>query len=116
MVTFHYWMKLVDATQVAQKIRDFFTFILSNNQIFLMSSLFPLTLSALKWIFLYLCTLGHLNCSSFFNIHHRNFPTAPFNSELNSAHFWLKNSGLHEKLAGCLLRERVSLTLFPQKG
>ena len=48
-------------------------------------------------------TLGHLNGSSFFNIHHRNLPIAPFNSELNSAYFWLKNSGLHEKLACCPL-------------
>ena len=49
-----------------------------------------LTVSAWKWICWYFCTLGHLNGSSFFNIHHRNFPIAPFNSELNSAHLWIK--------------------------
>ena len=75
-----------------------------------------LTLSASKWILWYFCTLGHLNGSSFFNIHHRNFSIAPFNLELNSAHFWLKHSGLHEILAGFPLGERVSKTLFSPKG
>ena len=74
-----------------------------------------LTLSASKWIFWYFHTLGHLNGSNFFNIHHRNLPIVPFNSELNSAHFWLKNSKLHEKLAGSPLGERASKTLFPRK-
>ena len=75
-----------------------------------------LTLSASKWIFWYFRTLGHLNDSSFLNIYHRNLPIVPFNSELNSTHFWLKTSGLHKKLVGCPLGERVSKTLFPQKG
>ena len=75
-----------------------------------------LTSSASKWIFWYFCTLGHFNGSSFFNIHHRNLPIAPFNLKLNSTHFSLKNSGLHEKVAGCPLRETASKTLFPQKG
>ena len=77
--------------------------------------LFNSTLSTSKWIFWYFHTLGYLNGSSFFNIHYRNLPIAPFNSELNFAHFWLKNSRLHEKLVGCPLRERVSKMLFPQK-
>ena len=52
-----------------------------------------LTRSASKWIFWYFCTLGHLNGFSFLNIHHRNFPIVPLNSELNSTHFWLKIPG-----------------------
>ena len=56
--------------------------------------------------FLDLHSSGHLNSSSSFHIHHRDLPMVPFNSELNFAHFWLKNSGLCEKLPGCLLRDQ----------
>ena len=46
-----------------------------------------LTLSASKWTFWHFRTLGHLNGSSSFNIHHRDLSMVPFNSELNSTHF-----------------------------
>ena len=49
-----------------------------------------LTSSDSKWIFWYFFTLGHFNGSSFFNVHHRNLPIAPFNLKLNSTHFSLK--------------------------
>ena len=71
----------------------------------------PITLSASKWIFWHFHTLGYLNGSHSFNIHHRDLPLVSFNLELNSAHFWSKKSGLHQKLVGCPLRERAS---FPQ--
>ena len=79
------------------------------------SSKHILTRSASKWIFWYFCTLGHLNGSSFLNIHHRNLPIVPFNSELNSTHFWLKNSRLHEKLAGCPLGKEHLRHSFPKR-
>ena len=75
-----------------------------------------LTLSASKWIFWHFHTLGHLNSSSSFNIHHRDLPMVPFNSELNFAYFKSKNLGLHEKLAGYLIGERAFSTLFPLNG
>ena len=50
-----------------------------------------ITLSYSKHTFWHFRTLGHLNGSSSFNIHHRDLSMVPFNSELNSTHFWWKN-------------------------
>ena len=47
----------------------------------------PLTVSEVRSNNQQCHTLGHLNGSNSFNIHHEDIPKKPFNSKLNSTHF-----------------------------
>ena len=110
------WQNLKWLNMVLEHLIDIFEPIFKPFFNFLEKMTFKkITLSYSKWTFWHFRTLGHLNGSSSFNIHHRDLSMVPFNSELNSTHFCWKNFGLHAKPAGRPLEERASSTLFPPR-